>query len=55
MEVDFLKNVHWNLMKSVEHVTIIHMHFQLKQLHKWVHGFQVMEKINVCFMYFCFL
>lgn len=55
MEVNFLEIVHWNLLKFLGHVTIIHMHLPIKKVFKWMHGFQVMQKINLCSMYFCFL
>lgn len=44
LEANFLVTVHWNLLKLLEHVTIIYMQLPLKQLGKWMHGFQVMEK-----------
>ena len=55
MVANFLVTVHWNLLKLIEHVTIIHMHPPLKQLGKSMHGFQVMEKTNLCSMCFCIL
>jgi hypothetical protein len=37
MEADFLETVHWNLLKLLEHVTIIYMHRSIKQICKWMH------------------
>jgi len=48
----FLGNRALEFAKLLEHVTIIHMHLPLKQLGKWMHGFQVMGKTNFCSMYF---
>jgi len=54
MQVDFMETVHWNLLKLLEHVTIIHVHLPLKWIDKWMHGFQFMERTNFCSMYFNF-
>jgi len=52
MEINFLETMHWNSLKLLEHVTIIHMHLPVKHLGQWMHGCQVMEKTNLCSMYF---
>ena len=46
MEADFLETVHRNGMKLLEHVAILPIQFLVKQLFKWMHGFQVMAKTN---------
>jgi len=53
MKVDFLETMHWNFLKFLENVTIIHMHLPLKKVGKWMHGFQVMEKkqISLCILF----
>ena len=55
MEADFSQTVHWNLLKLLEHVTIINMNLPLKEIGKWMHGFQVTEKTNFFSTYFCIL
>ena len=39
MEVDFFETVHWNLLRLLGHVTIIHMHLPMKQIFKWMYGY----------------
>lgn len=51
----FLENCAMEIAEILEHVIIIHMHLLLKDIGKWIHGFQVMTKINFFSMYFCFL
>ena len=55
MGANFLETLHWNLLKLLKHVTIIHMRPTLKQIGKWIHGFDVIAKKKLCSMYFCIL
>ena len=54
MEVDSLETVHRNGMKLLEHVSILPMQFPVKQLFKWMHGFQVMEKKKILLYVFLY-
>ena len=36
MEVNFLEIMHWNWLKLLGHVTMIHMHLPMKQDFKWM-------------------
>ena len=42
-----MRNVHWNFLKYLWHVTIIHMHLPMKQLLKWMHKYRENEKMVV--------
>ena len=46
MEVDFSQTVHQNVMKFLEHVTIIYIHILMKHVGKWIHNFQDKIKKN---------
>ena len=45
MEADFSKIVHWNFLKLLGHVTIINMHFPMKQIFKWMHEYRENAKM----------
>ena len=44
MEANFLETMHWNFLKLIKHVTIIHMHLPLKHLSKWMLVFKLWKK-----------
>ena len=47
MEANFLETMHWNLLKFLGHVTIIHMHLPMKQNFKWMYRYQENSKMDV--------
>ena len=42
----------WNLLKLLEHITIIHVHLHMKNLVQWMHKFRYIIKTILCSMYF---
>ena len=52
MEANFLKSVHWNFLKILEHVTRVHMHDPMKQIRKMMHIFLDMVKTIFFTVYF---
>jgi len=48
MEANLLETMHWNLLKFLGHVTVIHMtYLPMKQHFKWMHGYRENEKMII--------
>jgi len=54
MEASFLETVHRNGLKLLGRIAIISIQFPIKQILKWMHGFQVRAKTNsvLCIFFF---
>ena len=52
MEADSLETVHQNGMKLLEHVAITLVQFPINWFFKWMHGFHVMAKQILFYVFF---